>query len=385
MLTNIFPYYIQPEEILKMSRTTSDLLRLLSIIAVLLIHGSSWGEWQWVRHHAPSMEVIAAVLTNQLARFCVPVFIFLSGFGLCLKYRKTWLKDSDVIKGAPKFYAERAYQIGLPFLIISLSILVLKGKFVDSMTVAGFLQNLAILWNALYFQPVIYHFYFFTAILQCYLLFPFVIGLAQKRSAGLLFWFVLLAVELVFCSPSAGWFASVDRPLPNFPSSSPVYWMFWFYSGMIFAVHSAAIAKAVSKIPAGVVLFVAAAAFGGLLWEYLFRASYQNDPGYFNHFSRWVVIPYTISVIAVFVKFDDLIRGFIESRAKLFVFVKAMVGVSFPVYIWHVWLLEMLRKTFLVHGFFLLCAVLVLVSFAVMLIVDRLLKRPRILRVMIGL
>ncbi len=62
-----------------------DLLRALSTIAVILIHVTGTILYN---SNNKSLTYNFSLVLNQLTRFSVPAFIFLSGFGLALSYKK---------------------------------------------------------------------------------------------------------------------------------------------------------------------------------------------------------------------------------------------------------------------------------------------------------
>lgn len=62
-----------------------DLLRALSTIAVILIHVTGTILYN---SNSKSLTYNSSLVLNQLTRFSVPAFIFLSGFGLALSYKK---------------------------------------------------------------------------------------------------------------------------------------------------------------------------------------------------------------------------------------------------------------------------------------------------------
>lgn len=368
-----------------MTRTTSDTLRLVAIIGVLLIHGSSYGEWEWVRRHTPGFEVVASILVNQFFRFCVPVFMLLSGFGLYLKYRTKWNSRQQIILGLGPFFADRAYRIALPFIVLSIGILLFNGKFsMLSHGTVNIIPAIVLVFEALSTKPAIYHFYFFTAILQCYLFFPVIFRVTSRQYSGVVLWMALLLLELLYCSPSSGWLFAAGSALPQVPSSSPIYWLFWFYSGMIIAQYDKMLKQLLNRIPGWIVLLFCCISFYILFNEYLFRASYLADPGYFNHFSRWVVIPWAFGVVALFMRFDDQIRMGFDSRPRLSQVVNCMVKISFPTFIWHVWILKLLNMTSLAPHFFLLNTILLCTSFGLVWGVNILLKKPLWLRAALG-
>ncbi len=78
--------YIKEVIKIKIKRIVAmDLLRALSTIAVILIHVTGTILYN---SNNKSLTYNFSLILNQLSRFSVPAFIFLSGFGLTLSYKK---------------------------------------------------------------------------------------------------------------------------------------------------------------------------------------------------------------------------------------------------------------------------------------------------------
>src|SRR5512147_3253785 len=94
------------------SLPVSQLLRLIAIFAVLIIHGTYDAQVAFMHPPEAGWVDVLGVILNQLARFSVPVFVFLSGYGLAYKFRDT----QALLPGAKDFYSNRMTRIGIPFL-----------------------------------------------------------------------------------------------------------------------------------------------------------------------------------------------------------------------------------------------------------------------------
>src|SRR5690606_30942488 len=107
-----------------------------------------------------------AVLLTQLVRFCVPVFLILSGYGLTRKYDPNGTFQSLDVKA---FFQGRLGRIALPFVVLSLLFLFFRGLLPGS---AGWLAGAWVYVEALAAGSADYHLYFLSIILQCYALYP---------------------------------------------------------------------------------------------------------------------------------------------------------------------------------------------------------------------
>lgn len=164
-----------------------DLLRAVALVAVALIHASAWV----APAEAPPNASLAAAISS-LARFCVPAFVFASGFAL---QRSSAGRAMD--RGA--FLGKRVRRILLPW-----AACVPLFLWVDSR--AG---PVGTLWQWLAFGPG--HLYFLLLTAQLSVVFVF-----MPRDARRLRWFALAAVAVQLglsawrtyaALPASGWLA----------------------------------------------------------------------------------------------------------------------------------------------------------------------------------
>ncbi len=165
-----------------------DFLRGISIIGVLLIHGMN--NITWVARN-DQFSVNYAMFWNQFSRFCVPIFIFVSGLLLVYHYQHSfnyWV-----------FLKKRLVHLLPPYLFwTALSIIISLDKW-GPITVER-------IWRTVVFgQGYYYHLYFIPLIFQFYLLAPlFLYGFKQKHlktfvlSCVLFNMIYLVAYQLVY-------------------------------------------------------------------------------------------------------------------------------------------------------------------------------------------
>lgn len=367
-----------------MSRVSSDFLRLLSIVAVLVIHATSAGEWRFQQEHALFSEAFVGVLLNQIARFCVPIFVILSGYGLTLKYNR--LLEKGAIKldfgFVWQFFKDRAARIGLPFLVWTVVLLFIFNKFVAyGIDLGNFLYlNSSVLGKYLCLEGIDYHFYFFIIIIECYLIFP-----AIFRCKSYTLWFALLLMQIFFTSPSHIWLQQLGLHRPDFPSSFIIYWLFYFYTGILLAHHQKQIKDFIMARSSIWFITGFLAGLALVLFEYFFWSYRQNDPGNYNHFHRQVVIFYSLVVLLFFIRFDAGIERVLTSSDATGKAITLAAELSFSVYIFHTMILRVLAKTFLAGELFLLIASLLVISFGLIYLVHRIITKPALLRKILGL
>lgn len=367
-----------------MSHPTSDLLRLLSILAVLIIHGTSAWEDQFHASHNFLSEGFASVVWSQIARFCVPVFVILSGYGLAVKYSKQGALPGGRMNlaGALEFYRARLVRIGIPFFVWTIVFLAFAGRFhwnADAGLAVNLTNPVLTVLRALAFEHADYHFYFFAVILECYLIFPLLI-----RFKSFALWAGLLVLQIVLTSPSHLAFEMLGLPVPRFPASFVVMWAFHFYTGMLFARRAEDCRRIVHRIPVSGWIALALFSFALVLADYLWWSYRTPGPGYHNHFHRQVVVAYALIVWALFVRSDSSIQGWLSKYPAWGSAVTLGAGISFAVFIFHTQILRLLNMTFFAWEMVLLNTALVAITFGLIYLVHRLV-RVKWLRIVLGL
>ncbi len=144
--------------------STTNFLKGLAILAVVFIHTLAY--FPGIYHGQGQVLFISL---DQLARFCMPVFIMLSGYGLASKYERQVLHylpflRSRIIKLLPLYFLWSIY-----------SILIIKA--VPAWSFAN--QPMSVVIQILFGQAD-YQLYFLPVIFQLYALFPLFWGLKQK-------------------------------------------------------------------------------------------------------------------------------------------------------------------------------------------------------------
>jgi len=345
-----------------LSRVQGDLLRLVSIVAVLFIHATGQFEKEFGRTHIYLSQDFIAVVLNQISRFAVPVFIMLSGFGLTKKYMTTSL---DV----RYFYLRRATKIGIPFLVwtIVFGILNQAGlqRELSFSSVLAVFQGLALkMPEYLFVRGADYHFYFFIIILQCYLVFPIVFRVNSRA-----FLLLLLGWQILWTSPAHLILAKVGIVLPSLPSSSLAYWLFYFYVGIYSARRGLPVISGwIVLLP--LVLVIA---------EFLYWSGMDSDTGNYDHFNRWSVIAYSLLCFITRPGF-----AWLETLQTEKFKISSLAQVSFAVFIFHTNILRFLEWSPIGHWLLGILPALIILSFGFCLLLDRWLRADSV-RIAFGL
>lgn len=365
-----------------MSLAVSQFVRLLAILAVLIIHGTYGAQVAFMHPENASWIDLAGVVLNQLSRFSVPIFVFLSGYGLAIKFRP----GQAILPFAKDFYGNRMTRIGIPFLAWTLGNLLLSKRMQIDYS-SGFFANVG--HNALVFIDSIwqygadYHLYFFTIILWCYLFFPLLVHTRSRLLAT-----VLLVVLLAYQMPADEFLQPAGLFTPSVPSSFFFHWLFYFYLGILLARKDAD--QAPAQRPAtltwiAVLLFIVS--FVPVFAEYLYRNNGQ-DTGNFDHFHRWTIFLYTMAAIFLFRSSNRPLSAYFENHPRLKSWVGYLAGISFCVYLIHTWILRTLDL--FTQWFPLKLLLLIPIAFGAAFLLDTLLKKRdigpvRILRLVLGL
>ena len=386
---------------------------------VLAIHATGTYEYRFIASHDFLSQDFLAVFLNQLARFSVPVFVTLSGFGLTMKYGLLTTKNGkslDQITVPWSFYGERLYKIGLPFLFWSVLYLAIQGYLKGPYNWQWIMDLLPFLYR----KGADYHFYFFHIIFECYLLFPLLAwAFARLKKLRLPVLLLSLLLQLYVSSPAHIWFDDFPR-IPFVFSAFFLYWQFPFILGIYFAFlnlessspqeksnknadgipvkrasegKSATLLRKESNLDGPVLsrksilsltLLFCLVTFTVVMTEFIFWSYNSQSPGDFNHFTRMSVVFYSGAFFLMFY-FWPSSNGKTEenSYSGWERNVSYLAGLSFFVYIVHTWILrglELLLPQWLLP----ILLLLIFISFLLAALLDRIV-RPTHLRTMLGL
>ena len=354
-----------------MKRITSDIFRVLSIIAVVAIHGTARSERLFIQEHIYTGLDFLGILVNQLSRFSVPLFIILSGYGLARSYEKY---ADQPLRSFPfrSFISSRFQKIILPYIFLSLLFLVGYGRFRG----VDFSTGLGVLGNALLLGRAEYHLYFISFLLQLYLIFPLLLRL---RSGWFLAFFLFFQALLLY--PENLLYAQAGIRLSFPPSAIFVYWIYYFHLGIFTAHHRDDIKNILSSRHAMVFLAVIGTA-GIVVGEYIFRSYTNPEPDYFNHFNRISVVAYSSAVFFLALLYDDAIENRWQREAKRIGILSAL---TFPVYLYHTMILRVLNWTPLSLFPIPLTVIVTIVSFGLAILMYLYLPKSKILRNITGI
>lgn len=272
-----------------MPRTLTDFAKVIAAIAVVGIHATSRSETAFAQHHEFLSLDFASVFINQWARFSVPLFIYLSAYGLT---------RSDKGQGAGfgayywEFLRKRLPTILIPYLFFSALAFALDYK---NLTLAGVGEKLMR-------GGADYHLYFLVILAQCYLLFPLLLRMhtySQKFFRNFVLLSFILVVLLLYRTSSERILGYLGLGHPGWHASFCIYWLPYFMLGILHAKQSPLKEKKEKSRGPSVPLTIPIVmlALSGVITDYIY-SSYAGIPiDYYNHFSRPSVALYALAVI----------------------------------------------------------------------------------------
>jgi surface polysaccharide O-acyltransferase-like enzyme len=320
------------------------------MLGVLIIHASGAFEWKLLQsQNWLSQDGLAAVL-SQLSRFCVPMFMILSGYGLGYSEQRRGLQRFGLDEFTT-FWRRRASRVLVPYLTWSLLSLALMHRL--------FSAEGGIAWTeigrSLLMGGADYHLYFIAFLLQAYLLWPL---LRRFSWTGVI---ALMLVQLIFASPTHVFWPG----RPSIPGWLVIHWAGYFALGAKLAQFNAP--QKPRALPA-LLVFVAMALV--VVWNYHWWSQRLSDPGWFNHFCRYAVIAFSLSAIWLWRSTDHIVDRVVKARG-LGNHIGRLSAVTFTVYFIHPWILRWLEASPIGQFYVAQVLVLMVLAFGVSLLLDR--------------
>lgn len=240
-----------------------NLLRGIAILAVISIHVSSVFTELTIKNSTYKTYVFLDIISS----FAVPLFLFVSGYVLTIKY---FNKSGGIKKSL--FYAQRFKKILPSYFVFSLLYIVIIPNF-GALGLTG-------LAKALVSGTSYYHLWFFIILFQFYLIFPALLYLFKifSKRKTILFIFITLALQILWIS-----FVSNELGLSSKATRNIFLSEIFYYSlGMVFASHYDLLNKYLDKLHLKRFLVISFFVFAYLSYSlYLYPTSF---PG-------WVYLP----------------------------------------------------------------------------------------------
>ena len=350
-----------------MDRRSGDALRLTATFAVLAIHCAGVFESRLVVGGAGGWQAVFAATMSQFARFSVPVFMVLSGYGLTASRIH---RGEGGLAGNLAMWRRQFLRIGLPFLLFTLIGLTFRGRFGADDPLSWPIT----LGNALVKGRGDYHLYFLTFLLQSYIFLPLLMRCSWGVVAG------LLLLQLYLGRPGAEACAEIGLWRPSLEAYWCPHWLGYVALGCRLARRDSE--KPLTGAGRWPWAIAALACGGWCLADFLTRVAKVPDAGWANHFFRASVMAYSVTLLMAWRAWGAHMasqRG--EKSPKPGALLAKLTALSFLVYLGHTWVLRGLAATPIGKLYPLLVIALVVGAFGAAWILDRTVKWkwPRII------
>lgn len=304
-----------------------DYLRGLAILAVVTIH---------VTAMTAVDNVMSSIIMNQVARFGVPVFIFLSGWGLTVSdsYQRS--------KSYFDFLKKRFFKLLPAYLLWNLVYLLFR--FIiqnEEITLDEAMQGLIRGTN----YP---HLYFVPLIVLFYMVYPFILKLGKKD------WGLLLSLFITTVSLVSTWGVAIEGFTRN---HNPFNWLFYFVLGIWVAENDEKLKGQLNQTLIFMLLFLSLA-------NVIFEPLELTEELVLTQ-TRLSVVFYSVMVI-----FCVLVLP--ESKNRLTTSLKGVSNYSFQIYLSHYLFIRVYHEWFPELPPILLLLLVLISSYALAKIEERL-------------
>lgn len=286
-----------------------DALRVISILAVVLIHTST----RILEAGKYNLDTFAlSLFLTQIARFAVPLFFLISGFALELNYKD----DENLIY----FYKKRLSKILVPYFFWSLFYYVL----VYTKHSQNFLE-------ALIYGGASYQLYFISALLIFYLIFPILHKLYRFLTNQFVL-IILLATEIILLYHDY----HIHDVTFFYPLRVFAFNFFVFIAGMFASHNQDKILRFVKRFK---YLFLITVISMAVFLFFQGRNTYLSTYNINAFYSQWrpSVLIYTLVIF-------PLLFFVFERNLKYEKLIHTLSNLSFSVYFVHIVILEIVWK-----------------------------------------
>lgn len=240
-------------------------LRGLATIGVLFIHASG----PTITYHINSPYINVVLILNQVVRFCVPLFFFMSAYMYSIKYRNKELQYLPFVVG-------RLKEVGIPYLAWFLIYLIVRVVTHDIEYQSLNISSISVIFVT---GQVAGHLYFIPAIFQFYLLLPIFLRVGKVIVEGnyrLLIYALLFVTSILLYHFRLLYLANQL----NGQLFSQGFWIVWWVPFIMLGILYGADRK-FPELKLRTLLIVMAISLIFMCYELI--SSFYSMPFYYNH------------------------------------------------------------------------------------------------------
>lgn len=305
-----------------------DLLRGFAILGVLIIHTVAGG----TTIRPLNLLAISNIFIDTFSHFAVPLFIFISGFVLPMKYQENY--------SLKLYYNNRIKSIIPQYIIFSILYTLFYAILYSPPTLIRFIKNIL-------FATSFYHMWFFAILIQLYIFYPIIIkvynNFNQKNKIILflvLSLFIQIAWNTILGREIFNFISAILNTNPIKMSTDRIFFSYFFY--FIIGIYLSQNYKTFkfNNIKLIYLLFVILSLTGVISYLWVGKAFIFNSSHLIGFFEP---ILYTSSFI-LFLKISKYLLGNNEKS-----FVKSVLyslgNYSFGIYLIHVFFMTIVDMT----------------------------------------
>ena len=308
-----------------LTKKDGEFLRILASVSVVIAHCIHFWVEEYYRVRSVASVPFFCTVLDQFTRFTVPLFFFLSGFGLTLQFR-------DKPLNLAKYYKFRLNKILAPFLLWSGITAFRHVDLFQSMPWGSDPRGSTLgLLRMLLLDGFDYQYYFLIVIFQFYLVYPFLYKLGKSR----LWIWIFLAVHLCLLSPVETYLELLGLELPKLHANLLFFHWFNCFAGVYAAWHKDFLLDLVRRwSPAKITGFWILTV---LLMNLEFHVNILNEKLLFDvdHFNRWSVLLYCLASLLLFMRAKNFIAARIYANPRFNFLFTHMAPYTFFVYLVH--------------------------------------------------
>ncbi|HLP42323.1 MAG TPA: acyltransferase [Fibrobacteria bacterium] len=334
-----------------LTKKDGEFLRMVASVSVVVAHCIHfWVERFYHSRNLLSVDYLCAFL-DQATRFTVPLFFFLSGFGLTLQFmeRPTPLA---------KYYRYRLPKILAPFLVWSALTGLRHDDYLAALPwTADPAGALGTLLRFLFVDGFDYQYYFLIVIFQFYLVYPFVYRLGRSK-----IWLgIFLAVHMSFLSPVEAYLEPFGLEIPKLHSNFLLFHWFYCFAGVYAAWNRRFLLSLAERWGRRKVVLFWVLVFAVTNLEFLGNIANDKYLWDLDHFNRWSVVLYCMACLMLFIVMKPRIEAGIHANPRFAFLFTHVAPYTFFVYLahthvlravdflfWEVTVFDLLNRTILV-------------------------------------